>query len=156
MVTIGSSRGGDLTITKIGEEEAVEEVDLSTVEAVASIEEKPNLQPMVEKPKVQVRLDAEKVDPTAIAKAQALAKEELSDEPVSQQRDIFKAKGNPQQIAKTPREKIAAILNENPFLDRPTAMAIHEIKRAAKKGYHKLGVDTATEKQIEALLSSGK
>ena len=155
MVTIGSSKGGDLTITKIGEEEAVEEVDLSTVGAVASIEEKPNLQPMVEKPKVEVRLDAEKVDPTAIAKAQALAKEELSDEPVSQQRDIFKAKGNPQQIAKTPREKIAAILAEGP-LDVERAQHIYSIKKAAKKGYHKLGVDAKTEKKIEALLSDGK
>ena len=155
MVTIGSSKGGDLTITKIGEEEAVEEVDLSTVEAVASIEEKPNLQPRVEKPKVEVRLDAEKVDPTAIAKAQALAKEELSDEPVSQQRDTFKAKGNPQQIAKTPREKIAAILAEGP-LDAERAQRIYSIKKAAKKGYHKLGVDAETEKKIEALLSAGK
>ena len=155
MVTIGSSNGGDLTITKIGEEEAVEEVDLSTVEAVASIEEKPNLQPMVEKPKVQVRLDAERVDPTAIAKAQALAKEELSDEPVSQQRDTFKAKGNPQQIAKTPREKIAAILTEGP-LDAERAKRIYVIKKAAKKGYHKLGVDAETEKKIKALLSAGK
>ena len=132
MVTIGSSRGGDLTITKIGEEEAVEEVDLSTVEAVASIEEKPNLQPRVKKPKIEVRLDAEKVDPTAIAKAEKV------------------------KTLSTPRERIAAILNENPFLDRPTAMAIHEIKRAAKKGYHKLGVDAQTEKKIEALLSAGK
>ena len=155
LVTIGSRNGGGLKITKIGEEEAVEEVDLSTVEAVASIEEKPNLQPMVEKPKVEVRLDAEKVDPTAIAKAQALAKEELSDEPVSQQRDIFKAKGNPQQIAKTPREKIAAILAEGP-LDAERAQRIYVIKKAAKKGFHKLGVDAKTEKKIEALLSADK
>ena len=102
-----------------------------------------------------MKLDAEKVDPTAIAKAQALAKEELSDEPVSQQRDTFKAKGNPQQIAKTPREKIAAILAEGP-LDAERAQRIYIIKKAAKKGYHKLGVDASTEKKIEALLSAGK
>ena len=136
MVTIGSSKGGDLTITKIGEEEAVEEVDLSTVEAVASIEEKPNLQPRVEKPKVQVRLDAEKVDPTAIAKAE-------------------KTKALADKVLGTPREKIAAILAEGP-LDAERAQRIYSIKKAAKKGYHKLGVDAATEKKIEALLSAGK
>ena len=136
MVTIGSSRGGDLTITKIGEEEAVEEVDLSTVEAVASIEEKPNLQPRVEKPKVEVRLDAEKVDPTAIAKAE-------------------KTKALADKVLGTPREKIAAILAEG-TLDAERAKRIYAIKKAAKKGYHKLGVDAETEKKIEALLSAGK
>lgn len=136
MVTIGSSKGGNLTITKIGEEEAVEEVDLSTVEAVASIEEKPNLQPRVEKPKVEVRLDAEKVDPTAIAKAE-------------------KTKAVVDKVPGTPREKIAAILAEGP-LDAERAQRIYVIKKAAKKGYHKLGVDAKTEKKIEALLSAGK
>ena len=136
MVTIGSSKGGDLTITKIGEEEAVEEVDLSTVEAVASIEEKPNLQPRVEKPKVEVRLDAEKVDPTAIAKAE-------------------KTKAVVDKVPGTPREKIAAILAEGP-LDAERAQRIYSIKKAAKKGFHKLGVDAKTEKKIEALLSAGK
>ena len=136
MVTIGSSKGGNLTITKIGEEEAVEEVDLSTVEAVASIEEKPNLQPMVEKPKVQVRLDAEKVDPTAIAKAE-------------------KTKALADKVLGTPREKIAAILAEGP-LDAERAQRIYSIKKAAKKGFHKLGVDAKTEKKIEALLSADK
>ena len=136
MVTIGSSKGGDLTITKIGEEEAVEEVDLSTVEAVASIEEKPNLQPRVEKPKVQVRLDAEKVDPTAIAKAE-------------------KTKAVVDKVPGTPRGKIAAILAEGP-LDVERAQRIYSIKKAAKKGYHKLGVDAETEKKIKALLSAGK
>ena len=136
MVTIGSSSGGDLTITKIGEEEAVEEVDLSTVEAVASIEEKPNLQPRVEKPKVQVRLDAEKVDPTAIAKAE-------------------KTKAVVDKVPGTPRGKIAAILAEGP-LDVERAQRIYSIKKAAKKGYHKLGVDAETEKKIKALLSAGK
>lgn len=136
MVTIGSSKGGDLTITKIGEEEAVEEVDLSTVGAVASIEEKPNLQPRVEKPKVEVRLDAEKVDPTAIAKAE-------------------KTKALADKVLGTPREKIAAILAEG-TLDAERAKRIYTIKKAAKKGYHKLGVDAKTEKKIEALLSAGK
>lgn len=136
LVTIGSSNGGDLKITKIGEEGAVEEVDLSTVEAVASIEEKPNLQPMVEKPKVQVRLDAEKVDPTAIAKAE-------------------KTKAMVDKVPGTPREKIAAILAEGP-LDAERAQRIYSIKKAAKKGFHKLGVDAKTEKKIEALLSTGK
>lgn len=136
MVTIGSRKGGNLTITKIGEEEAVEEVDLSTVEAVASIEEKPNLQPRVEKPKVEVRLDAEKVDPTAIAKAE-------------------KTKAPAHKVLGTPREKIAAILAEGP-LDTERAQRIYSIKKAAKKGFHKLGVDAKTEKKIEALLSAGK
>ena len=136
MVAIGSSKGGDLTITKIGEEEAVEEVDLSTVGAVASIEEKPNLQPRVEKPKVEVRLDAEKVDPTAIAKAE-------------------KTKATAHKVLGTPREKIAAILAEGP-LDAERAQRIYSIKKAAKKGYHKLGVDAETKKKIEALLSAGK
>ena len=136
MVTIGSSKGGDLTITKIGEEEAVEEVDLSTVEAIASIEEKPNLQPRVEKPKIEVRLDAEKVDPTAIAKAE-------------------KTKALAHKVLSTPREKIAAILAEGP-LDTERAQRIYSIKKAAKKGFHKLGVDAKTEKKIEALLSAGK
>ena len=136
MVTIGSSKGGDLTITKIGGEEAVEEVDLSMVEAVASIEEKPNLQPRVEKPKVEVRLDAEKVDPTAIAKAE-------------------KTKAVVDKVPGTPREKIAAILAEGP-LDAERAQRIYSIKKAAKKGFHKLGVDAKTEKKIEALLSADK
>ena len=136
LVTIGSSKGGNLTITKISGEEAVEEVDLSTVEAVASIEEKPNLQPRVEKPKVQLRLDAEKVDPTAIAKAE-------------------KSKALADKVLGTPREKIAAILAEGP-LDAERAKRIYVIKRAAKKGYHKLGVDSETEKKIKALLSAGK
>ena len=122
--------------TKIGGEEAVEEVDLSTVEAVASIEEKPNLQPRVEKPKIEVRLDAEKVDPTAIAKAE-------------------KTKALADKVLGTPREKIAAILAEG-TLDAERAKRIYAIKKAAKKGYHKLGVDAETEKKIEALLSAGK
>lgn len=136
MVTIGSNKGGDLKITKIGGEEAVEEVDLSTVEAVASIEEKPNLQPRVEKPKVQVRLDAEKIDPTAIAKAE-------------------KTKAVVDMVPGTPRKKIAAILAEGP-LDAERAQRIYSIKKAAKKSFYKLGVDAATEKKIEALLSADK
>ena len=114
----------------------MEEVDLSTVGAVASIEEKPNLQPRVEKPKVAVRLDAEKVDPTAIAKAE-------------------KTKAVVDKVPGTPREKIAAILAEGP-LDAERAQRIYSIKKAAKKGYHKLGVDAETKKKIEALLSAGK
>ena len=137
MVTIGSGHGGNLNITQIGDLEAAPvEVDLSKVEAVASIEEKPNLQPRVEKPKVQVRLDAEKVDPTAIAKAE-------------------KTKALADKVLGTPREKIAAILAEGP-LDAERAKRIYVIKKAAKKGYHKLGVDSETEKKIEALLSAGK
>lgn len=137
LVTIGSRNGGDLKITKIGDPEAAPvEVDLSTVEAVASIEEKPNLQPRVEKPKVEVRLDAEKVDPTAIAKAE-------------------KTKAVVDKVPGTPREKIAAILAEGP-LDAERAQRIYVIKKAAKKGFHKLGVDAKTEKKIEALLSAGK
>lgn len=137
MVTIGSGNGGNLKITAIGDLEAAPvEVDLSKVEAVASIEEKPNLQPRVEKPKVQVNLDAEKVDPTAIAKAE-------------------KTKAPAQKVLGTPREKIAAILAEGP-LDAKRAQRIYDIKKAAKKGYHKLGVDAETEKKIEALLSAGK
>ena len=137
MVTIGSNKGGDLKITAIGDLEAAPvEVDLSTVEAVASIEEKPNLQPRGEKPKVQVRLDAEKVDPTAIAKAE-------------------KTKALADKVLGTPREKIAAILAEGP-LDAERAQRIYSIKKAAKKGFHKLGVDAKTEKKIEALLSAGK
>ncbi len=137
MVTIGSSHGGNLKITQIGDLEAAPvEVDLSKVEAVASIEEKPNLQPRVEKPKVQVRLDAEKVDPTAIAKAE-------------------KTKAPAHKVLGTPREKIAAILAEGP-LDAERAQRIYSIKKAAKKGFHKLGVDAKTEKKIEALLSAGK
>ena len=137
LVTIGSRNGGNLKITEIGDLEAAPvEVDLSTVEAVASIEEKPNLQPRVEKPKVQVRLDAEKVDPTAIAKAE-------------------KTKAPAHKVLGTPREKIAAILAEGP-LDAERAQRIYSIKKAAKKGFHKLGVDAKTEKKIEALLSAGK
>lgn len=136
MVTIGSSNGGNLKITAIGDLEAAPvEVDFSTVEAVASIEERPNLQPKVkEKPKV--RLDAEKVDPTTIAKAE-------------------KTKALADKVLGTPREKIAAILAEGP-LDAERAQRIYSIKKAAKKGFHKLGVDAKTEKKIEALLSAGK
>lgn len=136
LVTIGSRNGGNLKITAIGDLEAAPvEVDLSTVEAVASIEERPNLQPKVkEKPKVC--LDAEKVDPTAIAKAE-------------------KTKALAQKVLGTPREKIAAILAEGP-LDAERAQRIYSIKKAAKKGFHKLGVDAKTEKKIEALLSAGK
>ena len=102
-----------------------------------------------------IKMNSVGISLAAIAKAQALAKEELSDEPISQQRDTFKAKGNPQQIAKTPREKIAAILAEGP-LDAERAKRIYVIKKAAKKGYHKLDVDAETKKKIEALLSAGK
>lgn len=137
MVTIGSGHGGNLKITQIGDLEAAPvEVDLSTVEAVASIEEKPNLQQKAEKPKVRVKLDAEKVDPTAIAKAE-------------------KTKALADKVLGSPREKIAAILAEGP-LDAERAQRVYDIKKAAKKGYHKLGVDTETEKKIEALLSAGK
>ena len=134
MVTIGSDHGGNLNITQIGDLEAAPvEVDLSKVEAVASIEEKPNLQPEV-KEKPAVKLDAPKVDPTAVAKAQA----NLAD-----------------KVLGTPREKIAAILAEGP-LDAERAQHIYSIKKAAKKGFHKLGVDAKTEKKIEALLSADK
>lgn len=133
MVTIGSSNGGNLKITQIGDLEAAPvEVDLSTVEAVASIEEKPNLQPKEEVEKPVVKLDAPKVDPTAVAKAQA----NLAD-----------------KVLGSPREKIAAILAEGP-LDMERAVRINTIKRAAKKGYHKLGVDHTTEHNIKQLLSS--
>ena len=59
------------------------------------------------------------------------------------------------KVPGTPREKIAAILAEGP-LDAERAQRIYSIKKAAKKGYHKLGVDAKTEKKIEALLSTGK
>lgn len=135
MVTIGSSNGGNLKITQIGDLEAAPvEVDLSTVEAVASIEEKPNLQQKAEKPKATVKLDAEKVDPTAIAKAE-------------------KTKALADKVLGTPREKIAAILAEGP-LDLERAQRVHAVKRAAKKGYDKLGVDSSTEHSIKQLLSS--
>lgn len=137
LVTIGSRNGGNLKITEIGDLEAAPvEVDLSTVEAVASIEEKPNLQPTPKKEKPVVKLDAEKVDPTAIAKAE-------------------KTKALADKVLGTPREKIAAILAEGP-LDAERAQRIYVIKKAAKKGYHKLGVDAKTEKKIVALLSTGK
>ena len=137
LVTIGSSNGGNLKITAIGDLEAAPvEVDLSTVEAVASIEEKPNLQPAQKKEKPTIKLDAEKVDPTAIAKAE-------------------KTKAPAHKVLGTPREKIAAILAEGP-LDAERAQRIYSIKKAAKKGFHKLGVDAKTEKKIEALLSAGK
>lgn len=166
LVTIGGHLGSNLKITQITEVEVktpVEEV-LAEVEAVASIEEKPNLQPEAKEPP-PVKLDAPKVDPTAVAKAQKsnedLQTDDTHPEPVSTQRDTFKAKGNPQQISKdladkvlgSPREKIAAILAEGP-LDMERAVRINTIKRAAKKGYHKLGVDHTTEHNIKQLLSS--
>ena len=61
LVTIGSRNGGDLKITAIGDLEAAPvEVDLSTVEAVASIEEKPNLQPTPKKEKPVVKTGCRK------------------------------------------------------------------------------------------------
>ena len=53
--------------------------------------------------------------------------------------------------AGSPRQVIAALLATRP-LDAELAKQINDVKRKAKRGYHKLGVSYGTEVKIKALL----
>lgn len=146
-VTIGGQRGSRLTITELNPAE-VEEVSLDDVEPVAPIEEVEPLQKAAAKPE-PVKLDAEKIDPSSLAPAPVSVEVKVSGggSTAADQNGAKQAAAN----LGTPRGRIAALLASGK-LDANLARQINDVKRAAKKGYDKLGVDADTEAKIKALL----
>ena len=132
------------------------EAAIADAEPVAPIEE---VVPHNDGPSnIAVVLDAAPLDPTQLAQiASQCQEQEEEEEPESQQRDVFKAKGTPKAKAKaapagtSPRAQIAALLASEP-MSAELAVKVNAIKRAAKKGWDKLGVDAVTEQKIKDLL----
>lgn len=183
-VIIGASQGHNLTVVELTTEVA-EPVSTEGVEPVAPIAEVDPLQESAPKPK-PIKLDAEKIDPTQLAGAaldtpvhavvgggsstidqttESAKLDDLMDQPVTEaerakvhkgQLKADKPKIAPKATptAGTPRERIATLLSTP--LTGVTAFEIYRIKKAAKKGWDKLGVDSATEKAILALLPKDK
>ena len=159
VVNIGGHRGTLINITKT-EADAVAEAEVEAAvadaEPVAPIEE---VVPHNDGPSnIAVVLDAAPLDPTQLAQiASRYREQEEAEEPESQQRDTFKAKSAPKTKAKaapaagSPRAKIAALLASEP-MSAELAVKVNAIKRAAKKGWDKLGVDAVTEQKIKDLL----
>ena len=155
VVSIGGHHGTLIKIEKTDAEPVAEEVVEELVEQAAPVAPIDEVNPLNTSPStVKVVLDDEHIDPTS------LMTEETYPEPVSDQRDPFKAKGEkPATKAKakaapaagSPRVRIAALLASGP-LTTDLALKLNAIKRAAKKGWGKLGVDADTEKKIRDLL----
>ena len=97
---------------------------------------------------VKVVLDDEHIDPTSLAKEPEPVKEAA---PVVEEKPAPKAKEKAAPAAGSPRAKIAALLASGP-LTADLALKLNAIKRAAKKGWDKLGVNADTEKKIKDLL----
>lgn len=148
LVTIGAHHGGSVSIKELNPA-PVEEVSLDGVEPVAPIEEVKPTQAPQEKPK-PVKLNAEKIDPTSLASAPAEVEIKVARSETTTAPDKGQVKEAAVNLS-TPRGRIAALLASGK-LDANLARQINDIKRAAKKGYDKLGVDAATEAKIKALL----
>ncbi|MFV0357769.1 MAG: hypothetical protein ACK5LG_22085 [Bacteroides thetaiotaomicron] len=154
IVTIGASHGGDVVIQKTSNEQS-EQKDFKAdnsvgVVPVTSI-------PLDDDPKIQ----APTLDPKAVAETVTEAKKDAVKEVATKLNQVKERKASkPVKTAEckpkvepagdTPRAKIAALLAKG--LNAETASQIQAIKKAAKKAYDKLGVDSATEEKIKSLL----
>ena len=161
VVNIGGHRGTLINITKT-EADAVAEAEVEAAvadaEPVAPIEE---VVPHNDGPSnIAVVLDAAPLDPTQLAQTtspltEGLAVEEkeepVEQAPVVEEKPAPKAKEKATPAADSPRAKIAALLASEP-MSAELAVKVNAIKRAAKKGWDKLGVDAVTEQKIKDLL----
>ncbi|MEG0589978.1 hypothetical protein, partial [Aurantimicrobium sp.] len=161
VVNIGGHRGTLIDITKT-EADAVAEVEVEAAvthaQPVAPIEE---VVPHNDGPSnIAVVLDAAPLDPTQLAQTtspltEGLAVEEkeepVEQAPVVEEKPAPKAKAKAAPAADSPRAKIAALLASEP-MSAELAVKVNAIKRAAKKGWDKLGVDAVTEQKIKDLL----
>ena len=156
VVNIGGHRGTLINITKT-EADAVAEAEVEAAvadaEPVAPIEE---VVPHNDGPSnIAVVLDAAPLDPTQLAQTtspltEGLAVEE-KEEPVAET-PVTKHKAAPDvPTGASPRAQIAALLASEP-MSAELAKRVNIIKRAAKKGWDKLGVDAVTEQKIKDLL----
>lgn len=137
-VQIGGPRGTNLVYTKLGERPVKEQV--AEAAPVASID--------IVDPEAPAPAPA--VDPKAVAKEVATTKAAL-EKPAKAKPAKKVEPAKPAAPAEdTPRARIAALLAQG--LTPETANQIAAIKKLAKKGYHKLGVDAATEEKIKSLL----
>lgn len=158
VVNIGGHRGSNITITETSAEAvAEEEVTAAVAEAepVAPIEEvvPHNAGPSA----IKVTLDAEKIDPTQLAKKPNPLDKDLEVEepedvvPAPAPKPVEKQPAKAAPVTGSPRAKIAALLASEP-MSADLAQKVNAIKRAAKKGWDKLGVDATTEAKIKSLL----
>lgn len=167
-VVIGGQHGTNITVHELLSE-AVEEVSTENVAPVAPIAEVDPLQ--AEAPKAKpVELNADKIDPTQLAGAaldtpvhvavvgggssaiDQAAESKKAEKLAAASKPAAKTAAAP--AAGTPRARIAELLTKP--LTTTTALEVYKIKKAAKKGWDKLGVDAGTEKTILALLPQDK
>lgn len=160
VVNIGGHRGTNLTITKTDAEPVAEtdvEAAIAEAEPVAPIEE---VVPINEGPSnFKAVLDAAPLDPTELAKKPNPMDEDLSVEEPEEPAPAPSPKPVTEKVTETgaapkpfsPRARIAHLLASEP-MSADLAQKLNAIKRTAKKGWDKLGVDAATEAKIKALL----